>query len=168
MSIPHSTLKHFKTSCDVLAYIIDELVDTLQIDATRMKDDDVDANGVQEIENKIADIKALENLVANAADLFTEVQKAVAKMEAAGIGFNEAGLREVLNKITPEPKNTNCLEGMRCPECQSLEPFAIQIKTVATVYDSGTNATENHEWEDYSPCICEKCGHSSTVRAFKV
>ena len=66
--------------------------------------------------------------------------------------------------------NENCLEGMKCPECESFGPFKIEATKVGmvTVYDDGTE--DDHEgdmkWKDSSPCECTDCGHEATVAEF--
>ena len=41
--------------------------------------------------------------------------------------------------------NTNCLEGLRCPECGSYAPFGIGTFSSAVVYDDGIESTSDHE-----------------------
>ncbi|SNS00143.1 hypothetical protein SAMN04488503_2278 [Humidesulfovibrio mexicanus] len=62
--------------------------------------------------------------------------------------------------------NSNCLEGFRCPECGSYEPFDIEVKTTVTVYDNGSGDMEHAEWDDDSQCTCVECGHMGIVGAF--
>ena len=64
--------------------------------------------------------------------------------------------------------NENCLEGIRCPQCGSEEPFEIDVKALAKVFDSGTDDFRDVEWSDESYCKCLECGHRSTVSQFKV
>ena len=63
--------------------------------------------------------------------------------------------------------NTNCLQGMKCPECGALEPFKIAISTIATVYDDGTEEFGDTEWDDDSYCECGSCSHSGIVEQFR-
>lgn len=64
--------------------------------------------------------------------------------------------------------NENCLNGMICPQCESMGPFHIVVTAGATVYDSGTDFLEGGtvEWSDSSPCVCHDCGHAATVKDF--
>jgi hypothetical protein len=63
--------------------------------------------------------------------------------------------------------NVNCLEGMRCPECGSYEPFLIGIKTVGKVFDDGVSETFDNEWDDDSYCRCCECDHEGAVADFQ-
>lgn len=64
-------------------------------------------------------------------------------------------------------RNTNCLEGLRCPDCGALEPFQISVRTIATVYDDGVHETADHEWDSNAPIRCVSCdGLWRTVAAF--
>ena len=64
--------------------------------------------------------------------------------------------------------NTNCLEGLACPECQSEGPFTIRALTMATMSDDGCEETSDIEWEDTSVCICRSCQYGATVGVFRV
>ena len=47
--------------------------------------------------------------------------------------------------------HSNCLHGMRCPRCNSLEPFAIGITTTVRFYDEGSDdQLGDDEWGDDS------------------
>ena len=60
--------------------------------------------------------------------------------------------------------NTNCLEGMCCPKCESEGPFDIEAKSLfLEVTDDGTNFSEDVEWDDESFCRCCECGREGTV-----
>ena len=65
-------------------------------------------------------------------------------------------------------KNTNCLEGMKCPECGSLEPFDIRVTVTMEVSDLGTDDYNDVEWENGSQCCCRMCGFDGVVSDFKV
>ena len=64
--------------------------------------------------------------------------------------------------------NTNCLKGFACPQCEADGPFKITSTTVATMYDDGCGETSHMEWDDASPCVCNACGHTATVAAFRL
>ena len=64
--------------------------------------------------------------------------------------------------------NTNCLYGLACLQCASLEPFELAITTVAMIYDSGVDDFNVLEWDCDSVCRCCACGHSATVADFDV
>lgn len=63
--------------------------------------------------------------------------------------------------------NTNCLDGLRCPNCGSEEPVWIEAKAEFKVYDSGTDEYHDVEWDENSPCRCGQCRHWSTVAEFR-
>jgi hypothetical protein len=46
--------------------------------------------------------------------------------------------------------NTNCLEGIRCPDCGNEESFRIAAKTIVTVTDDGIEDHGDMEWDDDS------------------
>jgi hypothetical protein len=62
--------------------------------------------------------------------------------------------------------NTNCLEGMQCPECSSEGPFKISATSLFTVYDDGTDDHEDVDWYEDSYCQCGECDHSGTLKDF--
>jgi hypothetical protein len=62
--------------------------------------------------------------------------------------------------------NINCLAGMACPLCGSLEPFELAVTIVATIYDSGVEDFDVLEWDRATTCQCSTCGHRATVAAF--
>lgn len=66
--------------------------------------------------------------------------------------------------------NTNCLEGMKCPKCGSLEPFRIEVTTTAIMYDEGSDYDKyggDLDWEDESYCKCMECDFEGAVKDFK-
>lgn len=66
-----------------------------------------------------------------------------------------------------ENPNSNCLEGMLCPQCGSYEPFSIDVTTSVTVHDSGAETDGDLEWGEASHCRCMKCDHAATVADFR-
>jgi hypothetical protein len=69
--------------------------------------------------------------------------------------------------MTDENPNTNCLEGMQCPECKSYGPFCIDVLMTVTVYDNGTEDDGGDtEWDENSRCICPQCDYAATVAEF--
>ena len=66
----------------------------------------------------------------------------------------------------PNP-NTNCLDGMRCPNCGQARSLNIEATVIVKVTDNGTDDTvDGWEWDDTSPCACSNCGHNATVAKF--
>lgn len=65
--------------------------------------------------------------------------------------------------------NTNCLQGMQCPNCKSDGPFFIEVSTLVLMSDDGwicdANGSDN-TWEDTSYCRCDDCGHANNVAGF--
>lgn len=53
--------------------------------------------------------------------------------------------------------NSNCLAGMRCPDCGSEGPFEIAVKALARMTDDGCETVEDIEWTDASPVECVGC-----------
>jgi hypothetical protein len=68
--------------------------------------------------------------------------------------------------------NTNCLQGMQCPKCKSLEPFAIEVTTTFRVFDEGTeDQIGDTNWDEDSYCECCECCEcvfTGTVKDFTV
>jgi hypothetical protein len=64
--------------------------------------------------------------------------------------------------------NSNCLSGMQCPKCHSLEPLKIEVKTIVAVFDDGTDDHGDTHWDDDSYCECCECGFCGTVKDFAV
>ncbi|MGH9344383.1 MAG: hypothetical protein ACRD19_11560 [Terriglobia bacterium] len=64
-------------------------------------------------------------------------------------------------------KNTNCLEGIRCPVCGYEDTFRIAASVIVTVTDDGTDDEGGHyEWDDTNYCECGKCAHAGTIGTF--
>lgn len=63
-------------------------------------------------------------------------------------------------------ENTNCLEGMACPECGYTERFKIIALTTATIADDGCEDHEDLEYDERARCECVSCGHVATVGVF--
>jgi hypothetical protein len=55
--------------------------------------------------------------------------------------------------------NVNCLEGIRCPACGNEDTFRIEVLTMATVTDDGTDF-QGHggvDWDENSYAECATC-----------
>ena len=67
-------------------------------------------------------------------------------------------------------ENNNCLAGLKCPACASLEPFVISVQTSVLMYDDGDDPTGKHsadiEWEDDSFIECYACKKQGVVSDF--
>ncbi len=67
--------------------------------------------------------------------------------------------------------NDNCLEGMRCPQCGSDEPFRIAVTQTVLMYDAGSEDDAmggDMDWDESSSCECQACHHAGTVAHFRV
>jgi hypothetical protein len=65
--------------------------------------------------------------------------------------------------------NTNCLEGMRCPQCGSEGPFRIRCEVLVLFEDDGSiEELSGSEWDDDSLCECAECDHSGAVKDFTI
>lgn len=62
--------------------------------------------------------------------------------------------------------NTNCLAGLRCPQCGSYEPFSILGQANVVVYDEGTDEGSSIEWDYDSHARCIACGKIGKVGDF--
>ncbi|MBU1249088.1 MAG: hypothetical protein KKB70_10350 [Proteobacteria bacterium] len=65
--------------------------------------------------------------------------------------------------------NTNCLEGMACPnpECGHAEGFCVSVSATAFVMDGGVDEVDGIEWDSRSECSCPNCGFDGTVGEFR-
>ena len=63
--------------------------------------------------------------------------------------------------------NTNCLEGMKCPECCWDESFMIAATTMAEVTDQGVEDYEGMEWDNDSYAECPNCDWSGKVKELR-
>lgn len=73
----------------------------------------------------------------------------------------------------PSGKNSNCLDGMCCPDCGNEDELLIAATMFVSVRDDGTDpyvgTFEDHsqDWDDNSACKCPECQHVGTVGEFK-
>lgn len=63
--------------------------------------------------------------------------------------------------------NTNCLEGMKCPECGSYGPFDIVGTSLFSVHDDGTDGHGDVEWDDESLTMCPTCNKVGKLQDFR-
>ncbi len=66
-------------------------------------------------------------------------------------------------------QNSNCLQGMACPKCGSLQPFVIEANKQFLVYDTGTEdmCSDTH-WNKKSYCRCQECDFDGKVQDFQI
>ena len=64
--------------------------------------------------------------------------------------------------------NTNCLEGIQCPECKSEGPFVIEVSATVLMSDDGWDEhVSDPTWEDTAYCRCDDCDYVGKVADFK-
>ena len=63
--------------------------------------------------------------------------------------------------------NTNCLEGMACPKCGSEGPFRMEMTSIFTIFDDGTDGYEDTNWDEHSYCNCKECDFEGVVKDFQ-
>ena len=65
--------------------------------------------------------------------------------------------------------NTNCLAGIKCPQCGYEDKFRIECHVVMTVTDEGTeDIAGDVEWQDESWCVCANCERQGELRSFRI
>ena len=68
-------------------------------------------------------------------------------------------------------KNTNCLEGIRCPRCKQQDLFYINARVEVDVTDNGTGDERGeYFWDDQSPCRCadDTCDRRGVLGDFRI
>lgn len=76
-------------------------------------------------------------------------------------------------KHQPSGKNSNCLDGMCCPDCGNEDELLIAATMFVSVKDDGTDpyassvGDYSQDWDDTSTCRCPECNHVGTVGEFK-
>jgi hypothetical protein len=65
--------------------------------------------------------------------------------------------------------NSNVLEGIKCPSCNSEGPFTIvALATFTDVTDDGCTEFEGVEWNQESDITCNSCGQNGDISVFTV
>jgi len=67
--------------------------------------------------------------------------------------------------------NSQCLRGMRCPTCGSVEPFRIEVMTTVVVWDAETEPLDPRAtptWDASSYCKCMQCDMEGLVCDFRI
>jgi hypothetical protein len=63
--------------------------------------------------------------------------------------------------------NVNCLENIKCPNCDQEYRFFILSTVTAIVTDHGAEAADgNFQWRHESHIECRQCGHTGKVDDF--
>lgn len=68
--------------------------------------------------------------------------------------------------MSDDGTNTNCLTNIKCPRCGSLEPFRIEVTSLMTVWDNGTDDYGEVMWEDDAYIECIECNFHGKVHGF--
>jgi hypothetical protein len=65
--------------------------------------------------------------------------------------------------------NTNCLQGIRCPQCKHENGFYIDASINAYVTDNGAEPAESTDyyWDENSSITCSECDHQGKVAQFR-
>jgi len=72
-------------------------------------------------------------------------------------------------KITKTSKNTNCLEGVKCPKCGQEDLFKIEASVIVEVSDDGTeDQGGDYEWDQAAFCQCCDCDHAGKLADFTI
>ena len=74
--------------------------------------------------------------------------------------------RQLIQMFPRLRSNENCLTDIACPECGTREEFRIEMKSVFTLRDDGTDSYEDTEWGRSNYCQCGQCQHEGKVRDF--
>lgn len=67
-----------------------------------------------------------------------------------------------------DSKNTNCLEGLRCPQCKQEGALQIEGTALFLVSDDGTDAHSDIEWGNKSFARCPACDHKGKLGEFYI
>lgn len=76
---------------------------------------------------------------------------------------------EFIEKYPKASMNGNCLQDIACPHCGNREQFKVEIHTVGSLCDNGTDAeVGGHEYDDSHYIECCECARHSTVAGFTI
>lgn len=62
--------------------------------------------------------------------------------------------------------NTNCLEGLRCPQCGNNAKLVIAGNSFFEVTDDGTESHGDVEWDNNSATRCPECHFAGLLKQF--
>ena len=74
--------------------------------------------------------------------------------------------RRLVEEFPRLKPNSNCLTNIACPECGNRDQFRIEMKSMFTLRDDGTDGYEDTEWGRSNYCQCGQCQHEGKVRDF--
>lgn len=93
-----------------------------------------------------------------------EAMEMIQQVASAGLQAEQASPSPA-DLAEPVP-NTNCLEGIKCPDCGNEDTFRIAGTTIFTVTDEGTEDHGDVEWNDDSHAECAECGREGPLKEF--
>ena len=64
--------------------------------------------------------------------------------------------------------NTNCLVGLRCPQCKNENRLMIEGTSMFEVLDDGTESHGDVEWDDDSSAQCPVCHLTAGLALFRI
>lgn len=66
--------------------------------------------------------------------------------------------------------NTNCLAGIKCPQCGNEERFLIFATVLMDVTDGGADNADGSDthWDDASMTTCPECDRDGPLAEFRV
>jgi len=71
--------------------------------------------------------------------------------------------------------NTNCLEGLRCPNCGNEDELLVRAEMWVSLTDDGTdpfaNSTKHRggvEYDENSDAACPECDYEGALKDFEV
>jgi len=73
---------------------------------------------------------------------------------------------QLARKFPELQQNKNCLRNIACPECGNRAQFHIQMKSVFSLRDDGTDGYEDTDFGPNAFCQCVECEHEGKVREF--
>ena len=63
--------------------------------------------------------------------------------------------------------NTNCLRGVKCPNCGNDDRFFINAVITCFVTDEGSEPNGDHFWDDDSFTVCPECEYQGELRRYR-
>jgi hypothetical protein len=96
------------------------------------------------------------------ADLLNRVQDAV----DAWLRSGQARRERLLQPARKE--NTNCLEGVRCPQCGHEEGLSVSVTALARLSDNGFIDHEDMDFQEASRASCPECSHTGVAEDFRI
>lgn len=96
---------------------------------------------------------------------------AAAVSSGENIDAIKAAMRDhniVIESIVDNRTNTNCLEGLKCPQCGNDSRLMIEGVSVFEVHDDGTESHGDVEWDDDAVTQCPECHLAAGLKRFHI